>query len=434
MTLILIVLSLICIYKASRLPFHFKFPLLVFCIAYLITVAIGATLIAMPHNYLTQKILKTYGITRELFDKNLGPGYHFLLYIPFIIPITIVLLLHRYVDKLKMRIPGFFNSQINLLAYCCVLAVISIYLWSVIAIEFKVSNVMTLFQHSLYKQSILMRAAVEKSAGAIFYPLLYMSLPTLSHIALFQWQRFRSRIWLIVFLISAINIILLVLCTLQKGPLVVYALSIALGIYVLNPKRIYALIVGACVGMVIITGYQYFLLSHSWHLLNSLNLVIFRTAASFPFYYLIYPDVIPFSGPDFALDLLGLTEHPAKDNLIIFHYMYPYVSWVQGAAAAPSHMVAYSQGGYTLAILTLLLIGILVLGIGCFARELTQPIPFAFFTQNLISLYWLTQVPVRSALLTGYGMLWTLIALILLWMVSKLLDDSLQEKRIAEIN
>jgi hypothetical protein len=108
-----------------------------------------------------------------------------------------------------------------------------------------------------------------------------------------------------------------------------------------------------------------------------------------------------------------------NDNVRVFQYMYPQVLWVQGAAAAPAHVRAFAQGGFTAAIFVLLLTGVLIALIGRLKNVSDRPLLFGLYIQGLICLYFLTQTSLRGAFIESYGLKYACFALGMLWVTRK---------------
>src|SRR5262249_2100403 len=141
----------------------------------------------------------------------------------------------------------------------------------------------------------------------------------------------------------AITIVMLAV-TVQKGLIVIFLMAIALGMGELGGRRILAAgVLLACGAFV--TLFQRFVANPDWSFRGSGILLVFRVSASYPFYVGLYPEAIPFSGLD-ALRLWdgGAGSSSGPSNVEVFREMYE-LEWVQGAAAAPSHVHAYAEAG-----------------------------------------------------------------------------------------
>lgn len=166
----------------------------------------------------------------------------------------------------------------------------------------------------------------------------------------------------------------------------------------------------------LLTGLQTLMLE-SWEFQNSINLILFRMASSFPYYQSIYPELESYAGIETGLHLVGLGT-AASDNHTVFNYMYPEVK-TQGAAAAPAHLRAYCQAGYIYAMGTLMLISIPLKAATLAHRHRQSPFAFAVYMGLLIHLYYVMQTSLREALLSCYGFFWVIVSVCCVMMVAQ---------------
>ena len=99
--------------------------------------------------------------------------------------------------------------------------------------------------------------------------------------------------------------------------------------------------------------------------------------------------------------------------------MYPGITWAQGAAPGAAHLAAYAQAGIWFVIATLAFIGWYLSLVAQLKPD--TPVGYVLFVQGLVGAYYLTQIAVRGFLTTSYGLIWVLVALLLLLATAQLL-------------
>ena len=179
-----------------------------------------------------------------------------------------------------------------------------------------------------------------------------------------------------------------------------------------------------CAVLFVITCYQYFI-KPDWSILDSIYLILFRVASSFPFYYALYPKVLSYTGIYLGIPIFGFGAAP-HDNQVVWSYMYPGTNWIVGAVVGPSPLLAYSQAGFIFAFFTMALIGLFILLIASIGRQLRGPLQYALYMQGLVFLYYLTQISVQSAFMSSYGILWGLLGIGILFIVSLIFRSALR--------
>lgn len=400
--------------RRSRVPAHL--PLAVFCLAYGITTVIGATIISVQQG---GDLWALYGggLDTTILSDYSSFKYLFLLYSPCIVcPLVIWLsshgagnrlprmlrLLEYQVDRISFAIVSVF-----MMGYCLALLLAKGYL--------KLTN---LAQASGdYYASIGLRSEIFSSLGTVFFGLLYMGLPTLAHFALHKAVTTRTWFWRFCFLGLVLTVSLLTLLTIQKAPLFVFFLSLAIGYVVLKRGRLWVLLVSCAVGFLALNSIQLFVLG-DWSALQGFYLIVFRMANGFPYYVNAYPRIVPHPGPDFALDLLGLAPKP-NTTATVFNLMYPEVLYVQGNAPAPAHVDAYAQAGIWFSMMTLVIIGIYLYLVALLKTKVHDTLGYVFYIEGIVLAYYLTQVTIRDCLLTGYGLVWIAAPIVFLMVVDK---------------
>lgn len=254
-----------------------------------------------------------------------------------------------------------------------------------------------------------LRSQMFETLPSSLYRLVYTGLPVLSFCALYQSAQTRRLIWRVLFVGMFSTVCYLNLCTVQKAMLLVYFVALGIGLYELGRLKLKVLVFQFCTAFCLLTGLQYFYLPE-WSFQQSLEQIVFRVAQSFPYYLNVYPDHVPYLGIDLGQHLFGVGFSP-NDNAVVFNFMYPSITWIQGAAAAPAHARAYAQAGEGFSLLTVVIIGWALLRIDAFHRRVRGPLTFALYLQMLVFLYHLNQVSLVDAVLSSYGLLWAVVAL-----------------------
>lgn len=400
-----------------------RVPAAVYVLSYLVTNVIGATIIGMPGgDFLWQLI--NFGLDTSIIDDVGSLKYWFLLYAPMIIPVLAVVLWGRKVTPLPSGLVRALSIDIGLFPFYLVLFVFAGFCVMKLYQFGYLTNIAKSDLGGDYQTIILLRAQMMSVLGNTFYGILYMSLPSFAHLALYQAAVKRERGWLVAFLFVSFLIVIITLSTMQKSILFVYMISIVLGLLVLGVVRFWIVPVAGVAGIIALTAIQLFTLGE-WSILDSVTHVFFRMANSFPFYVNLFPDELPFWGVDLFLDIGGFGTGP-DDNLVVFEYMFPTVDFTQGAAAAPSHMRAYAQGGVLNSLFVLALTGWIMVVFARFRKHLEGPFLYSIFIQGLIFFYYMTQTSIRECLLSSYGLRWVVIGLGSAVIVSKIMRSALK--------
>ncbi len=393
-------------------------PLTVYCVSYSITTVIGSTIISIQHG---GELWRLYGggIDTSLLTDYGSFKYLFLLFSPLVVCPFVFLLFSR------LQTPRFLSRPVSLLtsidadiySFSIVLLLLAGYCLFAMYVRGFLTPSSLIQAQGDYVTSIRLREQIFNSMGRTFFGLLYMALPTLAHFALYKALRMNSLAWRVLFLSVSAIFSFLVLLTFQKSLLLLFLLSLAIGLVALGRVRRWILAVASLAAFLLLNAIQIFVL-RDWQALQSLYLVIFRMANSFPFYVNLYPRILPHTGIDLGLDIFGLAPKPNEVEAV-FNYMYPGITWAQGAAPAPAHLAAYAQAGIWFVIATLAFIGWYL---SLVARlEPDTPVRYVLFVQGLVGAYYLTQIAVRGFLTTSYGLIWVLIPLLLLLGTAQLL-------------
>lgn len=407
--------------QAVRLPYG------LFCGFYILTSGIGGAVAAVTNG----DILETlgWGLDLSILQNINTLSYWTMLYGPLIIPgITLLVLQdfrlpeHGVEVCLKNYRDGLDNATLLM-----VFGLFAGYCFGKLALQGQLGSILMWFTlKSDFLSMMLLREDLMQNLGSVFFGLAYITLPMLSYCALYRLIQTRKASWLVTFgLLSGTNVVLC-MALMQKSPVLLYMVFVGVACVELKLVRWQALGGVAAALLVVLTTLQSFMLDE-WDYFRSFNLLTFRMAQSFPYYMSIYPEVLDYAGIDLGLHLFGIGD-VARDNLDVFNYMYPGITWVQGAAPGPSHLRAYAQGGLMFAMGTLVLIGVSLKVIVALRKSINGPASFAIYMASLTFLYYLTQTSLRESVLSCYGIFWGVVGLVPLMLFNRppVVQDALE--------
>ncbi len=397
-------------------------PLATFGGSYLVTTVVGATLIGVVGPEVID--LDGWGLDTSRLRDLSSLTYWGLLFAPLIVPPLVYLLVRDLVRRLAKPPHGARRERpIGVLPYTLLFGAMTAY--CLVLMERQGFTLDSSFWTALqwdYTAIILLRNDVIEKLGNYFAGIVYVSLPTLSHCALAECVRERRLAWRVLFGLTFTVTALLCVAIMQKSPLLIYTMSLSFGLVYLGVIRPRTLALVSLAGFATLSVLIW-LSTGQWGLRITAELMVFRTASAFPWYVKLYPDVLPHFGADFGLHLLGIVT-PPRDNLDVFAYMYPSVTWVQGASAAPAHIRAFAQAGVGFSVAVLCFIGVAIAAVDELRVRARGPLRYAAYMQGLMFLYYLTQVSVVDALLSSYGLCWALAALAPLWLLNAVFGTS----------
>lgn len=420
--ILLSVVSMVFLWKYSQ-P-EVRMPAAVYVLSYVVTTVIGATIIGMPGGEFFWQIINL-GLDTSIIDDVSSFKYWGLLYAPLVIPMLAAVFWSRDVVPMPSGFIRALSVDVDKVSFYLILVAFAGFCFMKL---YKFGYLFNIAKSDIagdYQSIILLRGQMMSVLGDTFYGILYMALPSFAHLALYQTVKKREWSWLVAFLLTSFLIVIITLSTMQKSILFVYMISIVLGLLVLGVVKSWIVPIAGVAGIIILTVIQLFTLGGEWSVLDSIIHVFFRMANSFPFYVNLFPDIIPFQGIDFFLDMAGIGTSP-DDNLVVFDYMFPTVNWTQGSAAAPSHMRAYAQGGILNSLFVLTITGWIMVFLARFRKHLDGPFFYTIFIQGLILLYYMTQTSIRECLVSSYGLRWVIVSLGSAFVLTKAMRSVLQ--------
>lgn len=411
-----------------------RLPWAIFVVVYFLTTVIGATVIGMPDGLDFLELFNPtldIGVVRNAIDDR----YWILLFLPVTLPTVLLLYTKRLALPWEITATKWFQRENADRAVFFATAFLSLLLsgYSLLLLGIKghLGNIFLAFSGMLdFKSTILLRHQMMDAMngrGIYYYEIAYVSLPTLSWVAFYKMFKNDDKDWRILFWLQFLAVVFLLLSSIQKAPLLIYFIGVAIGLAYLGKLKVHRLVILGILGVTLLTFMQSYYVD-DWSSLMTIFHSIFRLSSSFIYYVIVYPQYEPYQSINYGLGLLGFGVS-MNDNLIIFDYMYPDVFWTQGAAAAASHLRAYTQGGVVWACVALVIVSLFIRFLGCLRQSLSGPIGFAFLVQSGVSLYYLTQTSIRGAFLESYGLLWAVLPLFFLIVLSSILRNAVAKNR-----
>jgi hypothetical protein len=413
------IISGICINLYALKYENLRFPIAIYSGMYCFTVLIGALMLGLNITD-AWDIVKNYGANVNLFQHDkFDFNYWFVLFSPLFFPILIAIIFQSINhNKLKFS----FSIELNPLmqfAFLLTFSLLCLVVLDRLLVTYANIDFTKMKILSNYNKFIYVRKELIENLGTVIFGIIYRTLPTLSYIALFQACKKPGFSWKIIFLSTFGIVVILSILIAQKSPLLIYLLTLGIGIVIAKKWKIYKLTLFAAALIFLFVLYQTIILPHG-NFLYSLKLLIFRMACGYPYYLSIYPKIIPFGQLDFGLDILGLTD---KINMTsaVFQYMYPPNIWGWGDVPASAHVMAYARGGIPYSLLCLILIGFSLALISCIKDNDSNAFSFATFLSTLTFLYYVTQTSLQDSLVSCYGIVFSFIGIILLLLISRLM-------------
>lgn len=413
-------------------PHDVRLPLNVFLIFYVLTTAIGATLLSVPAIWELWVLIFPH-MDASWLDPAQSWGYWFMVWGPLVVttlasvwfyprvrtPIVIAArLLERRIDVLTVSLVASL-----LCGYCLVNLGINGYLG------------ISPLSHELlgaYQLNIQLRAEMFRTLGTLHFAAIYMGIPAIAMVALYNAGRGRGHAWTVLFIALSAVLSIIYIGTLTKANILIYGLAVVVAAQVLGIIRLRGVAASVIVGIVVLSVLTA-LISGSDPLdiaITGYN-ILFREASNVPFYLAIFPQQIPFVGIDVGLGGFGIGPTEAT-NQIVSNLMTPGETWVQGAAPAAAHIMGYAQGGYTWAFITMILTGVWIAISAQLRRVAHNPLVFSAFIGSVTTCYYLSQGDFIGAFITSYGYRWWLAALLLLALVQRALELALSGEEPAE--
>lgn len=388
-----------------------RIPYGLYCGFYIVTSGIGGAIAGLTEGAILETL--DWGLDLSILQGINTLTYWGILYAPLIVPgISLVLMQDFRLGEygIEKFLSGY-RDRLDCLTLLGVYSVFAAYCFVKLAVQGQLGSIMMWFTlKSDFLSIIILRETLMLSLGSVFFGLVYITLPMLSFCALYRIIETRKVAWVVTFGIMVCSNVVLSMALMQKSPVILYLVFVGVACVELGLIRWQALGGLAALLVMFLTTLQSFMLQ-DWDYSRSFSLMTFRMAQTFPYYISVYPEILEFAGIDFGQHFIGMGE-VARDNLDVFNYMYPDITWVQGAAPGPAHLRAYSQGGVLFSIFTLILIGMSMKLIIAIRRTMNGPASFALYIECLVFLYYLTQTSLRESILSCYGIFWGIVGII----------------------
>jgi hypothetical protein len=261
----------------------------------------------------------------------------------------------------------------------------------------------------LYRENIQLRAEMGRTLGEIHFGFVYMAIPALCMLSFLRAHETGRPAWWLLFLCLTGGLTLLYMATLTKSNLIVFLVGLGATAYLIGKIRVRGTAIVALAGIMVLTVLDSLLTGTGLlEIAATLSNIIFRLSSAIPFYVEVYPEQQAFVGIDYGLQWFGIgPDSPA--NLVVFNYMYPDLTWVQGAAPAASHVVAYAQAGVWWSVVTMMLMGALIAFIGGLGRAAKSALARAAFIGGAVSCYYISQTDFVGTFNHAYGLKWWLL-------------------------
>ncbi len=404
-------------------------PLIIFTVFYVITSALGATALAFP-DIRDFWALMFPGLDQSWLDFGDRPGYWFIIWGPLFITTLVAARSYRWLRKPALACARVMRARIDVLPAAIVGFGLSVYcLVNLSQHGFLGITLLSGEQTGLYTLNIKLRADMFHVLGAFHFAAIYTGIPAIAFVAFHQAVRRRSWDWGVLFIALTLALCFLYISTLTKSNILIYGLETAVAAHTLGLLRLRGAAVAAAAGTLVLTVLSSLLSGTSPFdvLLTGYN-IIFREASDVPFYLGVFPQQVPFVGIDLGLGGFGIGPTIAT-NEVVSNFMWPRDTWVQGAAPAAAHVMAYAEGGYWWSAVTMGVVGIWIGFTGALRAAARNPVTFSGFIGAVAVCYYMSQANVVGAFNVSYGYRWWLGTLLVLMALQRLLESALGTQR-----
>lgn len=409
-----------------RSPRELRIPLYVFNILYLVTTAIGATVLTLP-TLRDFWALLIPGMDARWLDPGATWGYWFLVWAPLVVTNLAAVLLYRRMRRPALLATRLLSAHVDVLPAALVSGAMCIYCF--MNMYYRGYLNVGLFgaeTAGLYRLNIEMRAQLFTDLGSVHFALIYMGIPAIAIVSFYKAVHERSYAWTGLLLILSAALCYLYAATLTKSNILIFGLELVVAARVLNVIGLRGIIVAVALGSFVLMLLSTLIGGTSpFDVAFSAYNVLFREASNLPFYAALFPDQIPFVGPDVGLTGFGIgPEIPV--NMVVANIMFPKDTWVQGAAPAAAHIVAYAQGGYLWSFVIMILVGAWLAFSGQLRKCAHNAIAFSAFIGAITTCYYMSQADFIGAFNVSYGYKWWLFSVLLLVGLQRFLEMALK--------
>lgn len=421
-------LALFFIWYASRKFYpSLIMPWGIYISSYFITTVVGAFWIGLPNGIDLISAVYPF-LDTGLIEGEIDALYWFMLFIPVNLTGIFLLATQKYtfiwervllsICKIKCNESANFFSSATITVFLIAYGAILLDKYdSLFNLSAAFSGVYDFKETMLHRESLM-----NKMNGRFlwFYEISYCMLPALSWISLFYLSKSFKQKWFFIFILQFASSAFFLLSSFQKAPILIYLFSIFICLLLLRKINLKRTIFFAAVGLSFLTYMQSYYVD-DWSFLDSIAHFVFRVGSSFPYYLYIYNEIVDYQAFNYGFGLFGLGV-TAVDNLVVFNYMYPDVTWTQGSSTAAAHIRAYTMGGVGPSVLSLFLVSLFIHFIAKLGPLINNPLVFSFVVQGFVALYFFSQTSIRGALLESHGLIWSAFVLFVWAGFSKILS------------
>jgi len=392
---------------ASRL--RANVVLLTFLIAY------GLTTVAGNLVYLTPYSEVFAGSSIKNFDIRTFPtadaGYWILLLMPFVItpPIALVIrqFFQRSVNRVTSNIPAIrIPAYIVLCAVCYGFIVFSFYRIGVIDMATRGASA-----------AASAEARFELLAALGFWPQVVLKsiLIFLSVYSVIEALESGGKFWISTAILNVLLMTALLLLLNMKWPAVLFYLAIVLCIVVTQSRLslfILAIASSIVIYLAITTLVTRFATAQDKTVLNTFGTFVSgavnRMSLPYPYYYRTFASAGPICGT--IVDRLERKISPCQPSTLIYEQIFGKDGFEgRGTAPAAAHITGYALGGWTGALVEMLLVSVVI---GLFAGvSIGGTMTATIVVMGAVAGYYLSQLPFEATIIYDHGMLWWVILL-----------------------
>lgn len=252
-----------------------------------------------------------------------------------------------------------------------------------------------------------------------YYEITYMIIPTLVWFSFYKAFHSGSKYWFSMLAFSSIVEVFFLLSSIQKAPLLVFFIGLALSHVLLKGKIEWKQVAfgGFIFALFLITQAIY---SGTTNAFFAISHLVFRLAHAAPFYFVLYPETLPYQELNYGFGLLGIMT-TITDNQDVYNQIYLNVgNSTQGSATAAAHIRGFTHGGWLAYALSLVAVSLVITFVNQIIKNIKGPIAFSLGVQGLICMYFLTQTSLRGAILESYGYFWSIVVVASIFLLGNL--------------
>jgi hypothetical protein len=399
------------VYAFVKAPTHLRIPLAVFNGIYLLTSVIGAILVTNPDFQFLWSVAAGGADVDWLLPGDTS-RYWILLLTPFLLVNLVALIVQPWFRPMAVAVARNLGMQVSQPAVALVGAAMIAYC------------VLNLAQHGylgigllsaenvgFYRENIQLRAAMAQDLGSLHFGVVYMALPAVCVTALVRAVETGRATWWMLFGLLTVGAVLMYMTTLTKSNLLIFVIALGVAAFTLRMIRVRGIVVAAGLSLLLLSVQEALLAGSGLiEFAATLSNVVLRLSTAIPFYVEVFPQQEAFVGIDYGLGWFGIGPDVAP-NLVVFNYMFPSITWVQGAAPAAAHISAYAQAGLWFSILTMVLVGVVIALFGALGKAARSGLARSAFVGGGVMCYYATQTDLVGTFNHSYGYKWWLLGL-----------------------